>query len=61
MQKFFIRMSALSISFWLLSCAQPKTADLIIYNGNIITVDENLPRAQAVAIKDEKILAVGSD
>jgi predicted amidohydrolase YtcJ len=37
------------------------TADLIYTNGNIITMDDALPSAKGVAIKDGKILLVGSD
>src|SRR5581483_2236660 len=33
----------------------------ILYNGNIWTGDERLPRAQAIAISDGRILAVGSN
>jgi predicted amidohydrolase YtcJ len=35
-------------------------ADLIITGGNIITINEKLPRAEAVAVKHSRILAVGS-
>jgi len=35
--------------------------ELVIVNGNIITVDAGQPRAQAVAVKDGLILAVGSN
>lgn len=35
-------------------------ADLVILNGNIITVDDKNPRAEALAAKDEKIVAVGT-
>ncbi len=35
--------------------------DIILYNGNIITMDENNPKAGAVAIKGNKIIAVGKD
>ncbi len=35
--------------------------DKILYNANIITVDDSLPRAQAVAIFGDHILAVGSN
>jgi hypothetical protein len=38
-----------------------QTADLILVNGNIITVDEKKPRAEAVAIQGDRILAVGSN
>jgi predicted amidohydrolase YtcJ len=34
--------------------------ELIIVNGNIVTVDAGQPRAEAVAVKDGLILAVGS-
>lgn len=35
-------------------------ADLILINGNVVTVDQSLPNAEAIAIKDGKILKVGS-
>jgi len=34
-------------------------ADLILYNGQIYTVNEGMPEAEAIAIKEGKILAVG--
>ena len=39
---------------------QAQKADLIYHNGTIITVDDNSPNAEAVAVKDGKILAVGA-
>ena len=36
-------------------------ADLILYNANVLTLDSNYPRAQFVAIRDSKILAVGEN
>jgi hypothetical protein len=36
-------------------------ADTIVVNGRILTQDDALPRAEAVAIKDGKFLAVGSN
>ena len=35
--------------------------EIILYNGNIWTVDEMQPRAEAVAISDGKFIAVGSN
>ena len=35
-------------------------ADLVLTNGKIVTVDEAMPDAQAVAVKDGRTLAVGS-
>ena len=36
-------------------------ADLVITNGKVITVDKDFSIRQAVAVKDGKIVAVGSD
>jgi hypothetical protein len=47
--------------FGILAVAQAKPkADLIITNARIWTVDPNQPRAEAVAILGERIVAVGS-
>jgi predicted amidohydrolase YtcJ len=35
--------------------------ELILYNGNILTIDQRRPRAQAVAIADGRFFAVGSN
>ena len=35
-------------------------ADLVLTNGKVITVDDAVPEAQALAVKDGRILAVGS-
>jgi hypothetical protein len=40
--------------------AQERTADLILYNGRIYTVDDNRPVADALAVRDGKVLFVGS-
>src|SRR5688572_17519894 len=41
---------------------QPQThADLILHNGVVWTVDEKNPTAQAVAMRDGKFVAVGSN
>ena len=36
-------------------------ADLILYNGKIVTVQDNFEIAQAVAVKGDRIVGVGSD
>ncbi len=36
-------------------------ADLVLLGGNVVTVDERQPRAEAVAIRGDRILAVGSN
>ena len=41
---------------------QPQTsADVVFKNGNIYTVDSSRPRAQAVAVKADRIVFVGSN
>ncbi|MBA3763447.1 MAG: amidohydrolase [Chthoniobacterales bacterium] len=35
--------------------------ELILYNANVITIDDRHPRAQAIAIADGRFLAVGSN
>ncbi|WP_194774814.1 amidohydrolase [Pararhodonellum marinum] len=57
--KFTLTILMLSL---FVSCkeAQEK-ADMILMNGTLYTVDEATPQAQAVAVKDGLILAVGSD
>src|SRR6266581_3819973 len=41
--------------------AQQPVADVILSNGKIITVDERFTIAQAVAIKGDRIVAVGTN
>lgn len=61
-----IRMKNLIISLSILamlttgSCAKKETADLVIINGKVLTIDAVKPTAQAIAIRGEKIIAVGS-
>lgn len=45
------------------SPSQPETsaASLVLRSGKVITVDDNFTIAQAVAIRDDRILAVGPD
>lgn len=38
-----------------------RYADLVLHNGKIITVDQNFSLAQAIAVRDGKILKVGRD
>jgi len=53
----------LSLSLWLgFACVpvQAQQADVLFLGDNIITVDENIAKAEAVAIKGERIIFVGS-
>lgn len=40
---------------------QQDTATLVLRNGKIVTVDDRQPQAQAIAVRGDKILAVGSN
>jgi predicted amidohydrolase YtcJ len=44
-----------------LGATERTEPELILYNGNILTVDDGQPRAQAVAIARGRFLAVGSN
>ena len=54
----FIASTVLLIST---AFAQNQPADLVLKNANIYTVDEHKPNAQAVAVRRDKIVFVGSD
>jgi predicted amidohydrolase YtcJ len=41
--------------------SQTKKADIVFKNGNVYTVNERQPRAQAIAVTGGKIVFVGSD
>ena len=58
------KLSILVVALLMLSSCQeqPKeVADTILTNGEIYTVDEANPQAEAVAIKDGKFIAVGTN
>nr|BFD41288.1 amidohydrolase [Pseudomonas sp. FFPRI_1] len=61
MQKtsFALLVAALQLASASALAATPPVADAIWFNGPIITIDDRQPNAQAVAVKDGKILAVG--
>ncbi len=57
-------MIAMLVLAWtaLAPAAQPRLyADLVLMNGKVWTVDADTPTAQAVAVRGDRILAVGSD
>lgn len=43
------------------ACGSPKGPTLILHNANVITMDDSQPKAEAVAITDDRIIAVGSN
>src|SRR5256884_1234768 len=40
---------------------EQEQPDLILFNGNILTVNDREPRAEAVAVRRDRFLAVGSN
>jgi predicted amidohydrolase YtcJ len=59
MKKLTISLSML-IMATISSYAQIQKADLVIINGKVLTIDKDNSFAQAIAIKEEKIIAVGN-
>lgn len=53
-------LTILTISL-LTTCQRQETADTIYLNGNIYTVNEKQPRAEALAVRDGRILAIGNN
>ena len=60
--KYFFSLTILSILFLLTNCSKNiDPADLVLLNGNVITIDSNNTLAQAIAVVDDKIISVGSN
>ncbi len=56
-----IALLSLILLLFITTVQAQQPADLILHNGVIYTVDKNNSTAQAVAIKDGKFVAVGSN
>ena len=58
MKKKQLTVLALIIALFIGCNSETKNdqADMVFTNGNVITVDETQPKAEAVAIKDNKII-----
>ncbi|MEI6614217.1 MAG: amidohydrolase [Chrysiogenales bacterium] len=49
-------------AFALLDAAEEAMmADLVLFNGKVFTVEKSMPWAEAIAVRDGKIMAVGDD
>ncbi|WP_378185340.1 amidohydrolase [Aquimarina sp. W85] len=58
MQKLLLLVLGVTIGF---SCSKPKEqADLLVYNANVYTVDQDVPTTEAFIVRDGKFLALGS-
>ena len=56
-----IAMSVAAVLLAAMPHAQQPAADVVLTNGKIITVDERFTIAQAVAVRGERIVAVGTN
>jgi len=56
-----VQITVLVLVFGLASPLPASEADLIVYNGKIVTVDSDFSIRQAMAIKGNKIVGVGSN
>ncbi len=54
--------AAIGLTLAVAGCTtSPPPADLVLLNGKVVTVDEALPEAQAVAVTGDRITAVGNN
>src|SRR6266850_8431870 len=60
MRFLLIVLSALLLSL-MPSVSRVDSADIVFKNGNIYTANEKTPRAQAIAVKGDRIVFVGSN
>ena len=61
MKNFIFVFSMCFAATFVVKARQNMTADLVIVNANVRTMDDKLPKAQSVAVWQNKIIAVGSD
>ncbi len=60
MKKYIVALLVLVV-FCFGSCMKSEEADLVVFNANIFTMDESNTKAEAMAIRDGKIIEVGPD
>jgi predicted amidohydrolase YtcJ len=59
MKTLILLLSAIMVT--INSCDKNEIADLVILNGKVLTIDDSNPTAEAVAVKGEVIIGVGSN
>jgi predicted amidohydrolase YtcJ len=59
--RYYVLPAALLVAVGAALPAQEQAADLVLTNGKIITVDDRFSIAQAVAIRGDRIVAVGTN
>jgi predicted amidohydrolase YtcJ len=55
------RLAFLLVGFFLRAMVRAEDADLLLTNGNVYTVTEKQPKAEAIAVKTNRIVFVGSN
>ena len=58
--KLFLLAVTLLLVTWV-PLRQPAAADIVFRNGNVYTANDKAPRAQAIAVKGDRIVFVGSN
>jgi predicted amidohydrolase YtcJ len=61
MKSIFIVLSALLLGLVATAPQEQPGADLVFKNGNIYTANDKTPRAEAIAIREDRIVFVGSN
>ncbi|MGA2361583.1 MAG: amidohydrolase [Candidatus Aminicenantales bacterium] len=58
-----ILAASIAPALWMAAGSAPKetAADLVLTNGKVVTVDDRIPEARAVAIRAGRIVAVGTE
>ena len=56
-----LKLLSVVFIFLLLGCTETETADLIVHNSKIYTVNDAFDIAEAMVIKDGKIVAIGPE
>lgn len=52
-------VSLVGSSFWTKAWATAETPELAVYNAKVYTADQSVPRAEAFAVRNGKLVAVG--
>src|SRR5690348_13109969 len=60
MKRLFLSVLTASLLLILFSCHIQRHADTVLYNGKIYTVDNGFSIVEAIAIRNGKIVAIGS-
>ena len=54
-------LGSVVLAAWVLVGCGGQSADLVLRGGKVVTLDEAMPEAEAVAVVGDRIAAVGSD